>query len=733
MSDGGAEVVVQVRSEAEPEIEYVSGATISRERLTQGRFVGQFRSATGQPIGAKVAGEAPDRMVGTLPVEAFQLEIDGFQLNSHWRWLGHEELSPSADHPHARHVVQELEHELRPVRVKIHTRLDGSPFIARWLEITNTGAQPSALSSVAPYAGLLWFVPQWRARVEKPPFTVGWYRQTDKGHEGDFVWESLPAGTTTLEGRLGHSGWGVPFFIARNEVSGEAVLAHLAWSGNWSIELMVDTERAGDVDSRRTEAFRREGLPPDAALFFKISPTATAPQRIIAPGETVETPVVHLGHMHGGLTQCVHALHHYLRDSVLRRQVPGRELLIGAGRIVEEDQTWLRHEIDLAAETGCEYFVIDAGWYGAKPQSWYTTVGDWNVGEWLPDGLEGLRRYIQDKGMFYGLWMEPESVGSDSRLLKERPDWVLQSDGQPVGNGRSLDLSNPEVAAWLEEEVIRVFREHEMQIFKLDYNTHPLEGGQRLYPDAIENSLWRHVEVIYRVFQRVQDEFPDVVLENCASGGARNDIGILSRFHIACQSDWSSAPRSLKALNNLTIAIPPDRFRYYVGHVGDPARSNGDLHFQLRQSLFSNPIFVGFGRSGEDLSEDLIETYRHYIELYKRFLRPILLECKVFHHTPALPLDEPVPWCVLEYASPDRSRSYAGLFRLPGTGEPTYGFAPRGLDRARRYRVAYDGDGTSIELSGLELMQNGLAIRLENAMSSELLLFEAVESVDSGQ
>jgi alpha-galactosidase len=96
----------------------------------------------------------------------------------------------------------------------------------------------------------------------------------------------------------------------------------------------------------------------------------------------------------------------------------------------------------------------------------------------------------------------------------------------------------------------------------------------------------------------------------------------------------------------------------------------------------------------------------------------------VFHHTPALPLFKPSPWCVLEYASSDSSRAVVGIFRLTGPADGSYRFRPRGLRASNRYRVSFDNSGDVVEVSGLELRSDGIKVRLESPLTSELLLFE---------
>jgi hypothetical protein len=117
---------------------------------------------------------------------------------------------------------------------------------------------------------------------------------------------------------------------------------------------------------------------------------------------------------------------------------------------------------------------------------------------------------------------------------------------------------------------------------------------------------------------------------------------------------------------------------------------------------------------------------RHALNLYKERFRPLLPDAKAIHHTPALPLFEPSPWCVLEYAVPDASRAVSGVFRLTGTADGTYRFRPRGLEVNGRYRVTFDNTGDSVEIGGLELQRDGIEVRLASPLTSELVFFDRV-------
>ncbi|WP_135554667.1 hypothetical protein [Paenibacillus cymbidii] len=114
-------------------------------------------------------------------------------------------------------------------------------------------------------------------------FSVGYYDDSQWGLEGNFVWRPLTNGEFAIHGRNGRSGWGCPLFVVRNELNGEFVTAHLEWANNWRLSFTADQEPGAK----------------DAALSFAVGPEAPAPLRVIAPGETVLSPVVHLGHLSG--------------------------------------------------------------------------------------------------------------------------------------------------------------------------------------------------------------------------------------------------------------------------------------------------------------------------------------------------------------------------------------------------------------------------------------------------
>ena len=133
---------------------YVSDTTVREEALDQGRLTGVYWSAVDKVIRDVGPGRHPHSLLVdalAYPVAAFELEIDGQALHSHWQWVGAGER-PAA-RPGTVEAVVELRHGMRPVTIKVVTRLDGTPFLARWIEIANTGSLSAALSGVSPCRG----------------------------------------------------------------------------------------------------------------------------------------------------------------------------------------------------------------------------------------------------------------------------------------------------------------------------------------------------------------------------------------------------------------------------------------------------------------------------------------------------------------------------------------------------------------------------------------------------
>ncbi|WP_337906820.1 alpha-galactosidase [Kribbella solani] len=706
-----------------PVLRVDSDRLVYQEALINGQYLGAHLSAMGRPkqrleIWQDLQGGATsDRPLRTRQ-HAFMLEIDGQLLTDRWEWTG--------SHTDGVHTVVALRHQQRPVAVDVHTSCDGTSFFTRHLVITNTGDRPCAIAKVAPWSGLAWsagdkgvLAPEHfsSADVElqalpHSAFTLGRMTDSSWANEGAFDWVPLPAGRSGIESMRGHSGFGAPSCFLRNEATGELLAIDLAWSGNWSITLFNDFEPA-----RRPRC--------DARAYVEVALAGPAPLRVLEPGESAETPKVHVGALFGDLDAAIQARHRHIRTSVAPPQPQGAQHLVelntwaaAQGQITEEQ---LYAEIDLAAELGAELFMLDANWFGNAASDWIDGLGDWNQeSPLLTKGVRAALDRARENGLRAGLWVEPERVGSNSKLLADKPEWFMHRRGQVIPN---LDLSQPQVAEYFENTITEIIDRYQLDCFRIDYNLRVGEGGEIDRDGYTENILWRYYDALYKVFDTIRERYPKLLLENCSSGGGRTDLGIMSRFHWTQVTDHFAPAPTARILNGATITLPPELCQPYPGRG---AQGVSDIDFLIRVRLFGHFNFGASFPAVQDRNPATWERWRHGIELYKDFCRPLLPTSRMFHHTPIQRQTEPGEWIVWECADPTGDRAYAGIFRLQAAEGDSYHFRPRGLRTDRAYRIRYDTAGWDRELDGGALIDNGIRVPVASALTSELLLIEAV-------
>jgi len=706
-------VDVKVQMSPEPQVRYTSGKTLYVEGLVGERWVGRYWTADGR-INVPYELYADD---------AFELQIESQWLSSGWQWVTAGEATPTR--PGLRHFVVELSNRLNPVRLKVHTELDGTPVLVRWLELSNSSRKPIALTAVYPWSSRLWRSQDYRASLPEagePVFRLGYFNQISHGWEGWFRWFPLKNQTERIRYDVGH-GANDPFFIVRNEAEGESFIGHLAWTGNWEMEFKAEGEPASFVSGR-------EPLNREANLHFKMGPWARTSLRLIAPGETVQTPAIHLGHVEGDLHLAVQAMHEHIRRSVvpsrkpelsylIQYAVPGDQGYIARkhGDLEGMNEKNLLDQIDLAAALGAEVFIVDAGW--------------WDIyGEWTPSatrfprGLEPVVKYARDKGLRVGLYAEVEGARGDwtrCKTCQEHPDWFLPRFKN------ILNLTKPEVAAHVEAQLTRMIDRYQLDLYRHDFNT-PFTGelGETQREGFQENDYWRYYQSWYGILERLHKKYPNLILQQAAAGGMRNDLGMASRWHEPYLTDGLNMPHVLQNYAGQTLALPPENF---VTAFGIPANSPNRGHFdtQLRVTFsLGTPWLAPIAPQLSDVSPEQLEAYRHYVGLYKQFIRPLLPNCRMYHHVPANAQGgvDSSPWFAVEFTSPDRTKGWATLVRMRQGAPATYRFKPRGLDAAKTYRLTWDSTRSSTLIDGLRLMSAGVPIRLESALSSELLLFE---------
>jgi len=241
--------------------------------------------------------------------------------------------------------------------------------------------------------------------------------------------------------------------------------------------------------------------------------------------------------------------------------------------------------ISAAADVGAEYFCIDSGWYADLGEGWWDTVGAWApAASRFPGGITEVLDRIRALGMVPGLWLEPEMVGVHSQVAQQLPESAfVQRHGQPVVEQRryQLDLRHPAAVKHLDSVIDYLVGSLGVGYLKLDYNIDIGPG-----PGALEQN---RAQLDW--LDSVLDRYPDLVIENCASGGLRADYALLSRLQLQStsdQQDFLSYPPIAAAA---AAAMTPEQAAVWA--YPQPSFSAGSIAFTMCTAMLGRVQLSG--------------------------------------------------------------------------------------------------------------------------------------------
>jgi alpha-galactosidase len=249
------------------------------------------------------------------------------------------------------------------------------------------------------------------------------------------------------------------------------------------------------------------------------------------------------------------------------------------------------------------YLVIDAGWYADGNGSWDNAQGDWIPSKELyPQGLDALCLEIRSLGLIPGLWFEIEVVGPRSALW-DKNSWLLQRDGFPVqaGERRFLDLRKDEVRDYLLQKLSGLIESCNLGYIKIDYNETIGLGADD--PISYGEGLRQHILCVYEFYTNLHNKFPQVVIENCSSGGHRLIPAMINRTAMTSFSDAHETTSIPIITANIHQAIIPAKAQVWAVLRKD------DSVKRLFYSLSSTFL----GRMG--ISGDIVELNKAQLEI----------------------------------------------------------------------------------------------------------------------
>lgn len=343
----------------------------------------------------------------------------------------------------------------------------------------------------------------------------------------------------------------------------------------------------------------------------------------LKPGETFVTVPVSVGSTLGEFDEAMGELTRY-RRAIRRKNEDNEKLCVIFNDYMNclwgnptSEKEWPL--IDAAARAGCEYFCVDAGWYSAG--FWWDNVGEWLPSyERFPNGLEEVMDAIRAKGMIPGVWLEIEVMGIKCpKAARVHPDWFFTRHGQKV-HDRSrwqLDFRNPEVIAHANEVIDRLVNQYHVGYIKMDYNIEPGIGTE-LNADSVGDGLLGHERAYLAWLDSVFARYPDLIIENCSSGGLRIDYAMLSRYSIQSTSDQEDYLHYATIAANAPAGLTPEQSAIWSYPMNGGNRE---------EAIFNmvNAVLMRIHQSGHlaNISEERFQLVKEALDYYKTIRQDI--------------------------------------------------------------------------------------------------------------
>ena len=601
------------------------------------------------------------------------------------------------------HLTVVTRDEVCGVTVALHYRgWAGLPLLSRWLTVKNNGDRPVTLERMKSAA---WHLPGGRNwRLTHLAGRWGCEYQRNRTLLG-------PAPVVLRNTRLTcAAAQQVPFFALDEEGSaaeedGDVFFGALHWSGDFEISLEQPSggpvSVTGGIGSFDTE------WP-------------------LKPGESFETPHFTAGLSRGGFGGMSAILYDWQLDHLLPRgKSAPRPVIYNSWYPFEFNVTEEKclDLLPLCADLGVELFVIDDGWMPGRVSD-KKGLGDWTADpERFPRGLGAVAKACHDRGMQFGLWVEPEMVNEDSALYRAHPDWVIRDPARPPTTQRNqliLNLARDDVRDWAIAWLDRLIDDTPLDYLKWDMNRYVTEAAWPDAPDGMKRTLSvRYIENLYAILRHLNEKHPGVLFENCASGGGRADFGMAPFADRINRSDNADPVDLMTIHEGFTMLFPPR----VCGGAGNIAPSPHPIHgretplqFRLVWGMTGS---MSIGIDLKKASEAELSKIRDAVKEYKR-LRADLQDAYVIRVASAAEH----PYALFQYLRRDRKAFtlFAFAHGMRQQDLPLPRLRMRGLIPEKVYRCE---DGRT--MTGEALMDIGVTVGLEADCGAKMDVWRAEE------
>lgn len=427
------------------------------------------------------------------------------------------------------------------------------------------------------------------------------------GRERHIERNPLRSGIQSIESRRGASSHQLnPFFAlaehGANEEYGEVYGFNLVYSGNFTGGAEVD------------QIFKTRAWLGINDYDFSW---------ILESGESFQAPEAILVYSSNGFGDMSRTLHRLYRKRLVRGKYRDEVRPILANNweatYFDFDEEKILGLAKEASELGIELLVLDDGWFG-KRNGDDCSLGDWYVNkDKLPGGIAQLAEKVNNYGIKFGLWFEPEMVSPDSDLYRAHPDWCIHVPDRmraECRNQLTLDLSRKEVCDYIADTVSSVLDSANIGYVKWDMNRHMSQLGSAGLPAERQKEMpHRYILGLYDVLERIVSSHPDVLFESCSGGGGRFDPGMLYYMPQVWTSDDTDAVERLYIQYGTSLAYPISAMGSHVSAVPNH-QANRITSLKMRGDVAMSGNF-GYELDLMKFTDEEKEEVKKQIEQYK--------------------------------------------------------------------------------------------------------------------
>ncbi|MFC6334394.1 glycoside hydrolase family 36 protein [Paenibacillus septentrionalis] len=365
---------------------------------------------------------------------------------------------------------------------------------------------------------------------------------------------------------------------------------------------------------------------------------------------------------------------------------------------------------------GIQYLVIDCGWYKSDTSNWFNSMGDWEVSRSdFPNGLEETVEHIRKCGLIPGIWFEMEVCGEASTAF-HNTEHLLKRDGFPitVGRRRFWDFRDPYVIEYLREKVIQFMKQHRFGYLKVDYNDSLGIGCDG--SESLGEGLRSQMQAVQDFFRLIKKEIPDIVIENCASGGHRLEPSMLAITSMSSFSDAHECEEIPIIAANLHRVILPRQSQIWA--VLRKQDSLQRLVYSLSSTMLGRMCLSG---DIHELSHEQWKVVEQAIKFYKD-VAPIIKEGTTRRYGSTITrYRKPEGWQAIMRTSNDHHQLLVVIHTFDGALAPTITLP---LQNDLHYEITSTFSEQHVEA---HINDESLTIRLHEPFSAACLQLSALK------